>query len=117
MPKRRRWEKNEETEGREKGLTNFDGPTAGNPGLVGKHFPQNIKAQLAIPKPPTHNKGSASRGLFGHRTLVYKFCLRRGTRFITSVMLPSDLPQNTISLVPPGNSRSFWFALVLGIEA
>ena len=62
MPKRRRQAKNEETEGREKGLTNFVGPTAGHQGLVGKHFPPNIKAQLVIPKPPTHNKGSASRG-------------------------------------------------------
>ena len=58
----RRWEKNEETEGREKGLTNFVGLTAGHQDLVGKQFPPNIRTQLAIPKPPTHNKGSASRG-------------------------------------------------------
>ena len=48
--------------------------------------------------------------LFGQSTFVYKFCLRRGTRFITSVTLPSDFPQNTTSFVPPGNSMSLWLA-------
>ena len=58
MPKRRRREKNEEIERREKGLTNFVGPTAGVQGLVEKisHQTSEPSWQSLSPLPTTRGQ-------------------------------------------------------------